>query len=311
VISTGRVVQMSTLNDQKFKEESVLKKLMVGALLLAVWGIFMAIASDSSVILLDGMFNLISAVMSFFSIEILRLVTGKETREYPFGYFAFESLFVLIKGASIMILLLMALYSAIKKLATGGGEPALGLMTVYVVLAVLGCLILYFVAKRGFKKTGSEILEAEKTAWLINMVVSAAIGVAFGVTMLLQQTSLGWIARYVDQILVIIFSIVFFKDPIILMKKGLRELLLAAPQREFATPFEDEILPLKDELGAENLDLEILKTGRRMWVTVRIDPKEKTINVDEFMKMREKLKKLAQKIYENTDTEVILQRAYN
>ncbi len=289
-------------------EEGVLKKLLVGALLLAAWGIVMAIASDSSVILLDGMFNLISAIMSFFSIEILRLVSGKETREYPLGYFAFESLFVLIKGASIMILLLMALYSAIKKLVTGGGEPALGLMTVYVVLAVLGCLVLYILARRGFKKTGSEILEAEKQSWFINMVVSAAIGVAFGVTMLLQQTSLGWIAKYVDQILVIIFSIVFFKDPIILMKNGLKELLLAAPQREYAAPFEDKILPLKDELGAKKLSLEILKTGRRMWVTVKIDPKEKTINVDEFMKVRQRLKEIAQKVYENTDTEVILAR---
>jgi len=297
------------MNDQKLMEEGVLKKLLVGALLLAVWGIVMAIASDSSVILLDGMFNLISAIMSFFSIEILRLVSGKETREYPLGYFAFESLFVLIKGASIMILLLMALYSAIKKLVTGGGEPALGLMTVYVVLAVLGCLVLYILARRGFKKTGSEILEAEKQSWFINMVVSAAIGVAFGVTMLLQQTSLGWIAKYVDQILVIIFSIVFFKDPIILMKNGLKELLLAAPQREYAAPFENKILPLKDELGAKKLSLEILKTGRRMWVTVKIDPKEKTINVDEFMKVRQRLKEIAQKVYENTDTEVILERA--
>jgi len=290
-------------------EEGVLKKLLVGALLLAAWGIVMAIASDSSVILLDGMFNLISAIMSFFSIEILRLVSGKETREYPLGYFAFESLFVLIKGASIMILLLMALYSAIKKLVTGGGEPALGLMTVYVVLAVLGCLVLYILARRGFKKTGSEILEAEKQSWFINMVVSAAIGIAFGVTMLLQQTSFGWIAKYVDQILVIIFSIVFFKDPIILMKNGLKELLLAAPQREYAAPFEDKILPLKDELGAKKLSLEILKTGRRMWVTVKIDPKEATIDVDEFMKVRQRLKEIAQKVYENTDTEVILERA--
>jgi cation diffusion facilitator family transporter len=297
------------MNDQKFMEEGVLKKLLVGALLLAVWGIVMAIASDSSVILLDGMFNLISAIMSFFSIEILRLVSGKETREYPLGYFAFESLFVLIKGASIMILLLMALYSAIKKLVTGGGEPALGLMMVYVVLAVLGCLVLYILARRGFKKTGSEILEAEKQSWFINMVVSGAIGIAFGVTMLLQQTALGWIAKYVDQILVIIFSIIFFKDPIILMKKGLKELLLAAPQREFAAPFEEKILPLKEELGANKLTLEILKTGRRIWLTVKVDPKEATISVDEFMKVREKISGIAQKVYENTDTEVILERA--
>jgi ribosome maturation factor RimP len=94
-----------------------------------------------------------------------------------------------------------------------------------------------------------------------------------------------------------------------LMKNGLKELLLAAPQREYAAPFEDKILPLKDELGAKKLSIEIIKTGRRIWLTVKVDPKEKTINVDEFVKVREKISAIAQKVYENTQTEVILERA--
>jgi predicted Co/Zn/Cd cation transporter (cation efflux family) len=296
------------MNSNNLLEEKALKKLMVGAFLLAVWGIVMSVASNSGVILLDGMFNLISAIMSFFSIEIIRLVSGKESREYPLGFFAFESLFVFIKGASIMVLLLMALYSSIKTLLSGGREPALGLMTIYVVAAVLGCLVLYLVAKRNFKKTESDILEAEKKAWLINGVVSGAIGVAFGVTMLIQQTSFGWISRYVDQILVIIFSIAFVKDPLVLMRNGLRELLLAAPQREYAAPFEDKILPLMDQLGAKSLALEIVKTGRRMWVTIKMDPKEDTLDVNEFMKMGEKLREVAREVYDNTHTDVILER---
>ncbi len=54
---------MSNLN---LIEEKALKRSMVGAFLLAVWGIVMASVSGSSVILLDGMFNLISGIMSFF-----------------------------------------------------------------------------------------------------------------------------------------------------------------------------------------------------------------------------------------------------
>lgn len=105
---------------------------MISAFLLAVWGIVMAVIADSGVILLDGMINLISGILSFFSIDITRLVSGKETREFPLGYFAFESLFVFVKGASILILVLMALYSNITVLLSGGREPALGLMTIYV-----------------------------------------------------------------------------------------------------------------------------------------------------------------------------------
>ena len=61
-------------------------------------------------------------------------------------------------------------------------------------------------------KTDSEILAAETQAWLINAVISGGIGIAFGVVMLIQGTSWGWIDRYVDQVLVIVLSILFIKD---------------------------------------------------------------------------------------------------
>ena len=264
-------------------EEKALKISMVGAFLLALWGIIMAGVTDSGIILLDGMFNLISAVMSFFSIEITRLVTGKETRDYPLGYFAFESLFVFTKGASILVLVLMALFSNIRLLLSGGRVPVLGLMTVYVIFAVAACVVLYILTRRGYKKTGSEILEAETRSWLINAIVSGAIGFAFGIVLLIQETSIGWIDRYVDQILVIIFSILFIKDPLVLMRKGLRELLLAAPMEELAKPFQEKLLPMKKELKAKDMALEIIKTGRRIWITIRIDPETDMIDMNAFM----------------------------
>ena len=289
-------------------EEKALKRSMVGALLLAVWGIVMASVSGSSVILLDGMFNLISGIMSFFSIEITRLISGEDTREYPLGYFAFESLFVLAKGASILVLLLMALYSNIGVLFSGGREPVLGMLTIYVALAVLGCVILYLVSRKGFKQTGSEILQAEAKAWLVNAVISGAIGVAFAVAMLLKGTPVGWIDRYIDQILVIVLSILFIKDPIVLMRTGIRELLLAAPQEHYLKPFEEQLLPLKDQLNIRAMALEIVKTGRRLWLTVRLDPRGDEIKIDDFMRLKEKLSQHARKVYANTQTEVILER---
>ncbi len=296
---------MSNLN---LIEEKALKRSMVGAFILAVWGIVMASVSGSSVILLDGMFNLISGIMSFFSIEVTRLISGKDSREYPLGYFAFESLFVLAKGASILVLLLMALYSNIGVLLSGGREPVLGLLTIYVAVAVLGCVVLYLISRKGFKQTGSEILQAETKAWLVNAVISGSIGIAFGATMLLQGSSLGWIDRYIDQILVIVLSLLFIKDPLVLMKSGIKELLLAAPQGQYVKPFQEKLLPLKDQLHARALDLDIIKTGRRLWLTVRLDPRNDEIKIDDFMKAKAKISKLAREVYENTQTEVILER---
>jgi len=289
-------------------EEKALKQSMVGAIVLAVWGIVMAAVSGSSVILLDGMFNLISGIMSFFSIEITRLISGKESRQYPLGFFAFESLFVLAKGASILVLLLMALYSNIGVLLSGGREPVLGLLTIYVALAVLGCVVLYLICRRGYKQTGSEILQAETQAWLVNAVISGAIGVAFGITMLLKGTPLGFIDRYIDQILVIVLSIIFFKDPLVLMKSGIKELLLAAPQDSYIKPFQEKLLPLKDQLHARAMAVEIIKTGRRLWLTVRLDPRGDEIKIKDFMEVKAKISSAACEVYGNTQTEVILER---
>jgi len=69
-----------------------------------------------------------------------------------------------------------------------------------------------------------------------------------------------------------------------------------------------KILPLKEQLGAKKLGLEILKTGRRIWVTIRLDPKADTINVDEFMKAKKRLCEVAFEVYPNSQTEVLLER---
>jgi predicted Co/Zn/Cd cation transporter (cation efflux family) len=267
----------------------------------------MAIVASSGAIMLDGMFNFVSGIMSYFFIGITRLVSGNATRDYPLGYFAFESLFVFIKGAIILLLIVMAVYSNLKVLFSGGREPSLGLMSLYVVAAVVGCLVLYMISRAAFKKTGSEILETETSGWLINAIISSCIGVALGITMLLRGTALGWIDRYIDQILVIFMSLVFIRDPLVFMKNGLKQLLLASPQKEYITPYEDRILPLKEQLDAREMSLEVLKTGRRMWVTVWLTPEKNTISMDEIRHIKETIRKTAWEIYENTQTEVILE----
>ena len=296
------------MNDTGRLEEKSLKRSMIAAFLLAVWGIVMAAVSHSGAVMLDGMYNLISAIMTFFSIEITRLVYGKETRSFPLGYFAFESLFVLVKGASILILVVMAVYSNLSVLIQGGREPALGKMILYVALAVIGCFSAYGLTRTGCRKTGSEMLEAEAQAWLLNTLVTGAIGIAFVITLLIQNTVVGWIARYVDQVLVIGLCLFFIREPLVLIRKGLKELLLAAPQDEFSAPLIQKIEPMKADLGAKSLWFEVLKTGRRVWLTVFMDPLSDNLVVNDFLAHKARLKAVAQEVYPNTSTELIIER---
>jgi len=97
-------------------------------------------------------------------------------------------------------------------------------------------------------------------------------------------------------------SFIFVKDPIVLMKSGIKELLLAAPQDQYVKPFQEKLLPLKDQLHARAMAVEIIKTGRRLWLTIRFDPRDDDIRVDDFMQVKATLSKVAREVYENTDT---------
>jgi predicted Co/Zn/Cd cation transporter (cation efflux family) len=307
-LTPGSEAGKSTIDKQRI-EELALKKSMVGALVLAAWGITMALVTSSGAIMLDGMFNFLSGIMSYFFIVVSRLVAGRESKTYPLGYFAYESLLVFLKGTSILILVVMAVYSNVKVLLAGGRDPELGLMVIYVVLAVLGCLTLYFISRSAYKKTESEILEAETTAWLINAVVSGAIGIALGIAMLLDGTALSWVQRYIDQILVILMSLAFIKEPLVFMKNGLGELLMVAPHQDAAKPIVEKVESLKDKIGAKKLEIIVSKTGRRVWVFVRMVPKADTLAMKEWQRVLDTVRGAVAEVYDNTNTEILLDPA--
>ena len=50
-----------------------------------------------------------------------------------------------------------------------------------------------------------------------------------------------------------------------------------------------------------------MKTGRRIWVTVRLTPAENMIRVPELKKAKDRVVEIAKEIYEDTQVELILE----
>ncbi|MCP3965176.1 MAG: cation transporter [Lentisphaerae bacterium] len=294
------------MNRRSIIEFRALKISMTGAFLLAVWGVGMGIYTSSGAIMLDGLFNLISACMTLLSLKVTELIAGKESKQFPLGFFAFETMFVLVKGISILILIILAVYFNIRVMLAGGHEPQLGMMTFYVLIAVCGCFYVYYNVRRKNCEAKSEILEAEGKGWLFNGLISLAIGIAFVLAMFIQHTSLGWLCRYVDQILVILLSLVLIKDPVILILNSLRELLLGAPGEEYLKPYCKALEPLKDRLALAEMQLEIIKTGRRIWLTATITPKGDKLLLKDYLRQEAAIKGAASDVYDNTFTTVVL-----
>ncbi len=134
------------------------------ALALAVWGIAMGVYSESGAIMLDGVFNLLSAIMSFLGLRVAYLTTQGYTERYPLGFFAYEPLLVMVKGISILILVALALTSNLQVMLAGGRDPQLGTMLIYVIPAVSGCLLAWLLCLKANKTAHSNLLMAEQQA---------------------------------------------------------------------------------------------------------------------------------------------------
>ncbi|RKF18796.1 hypothetical protein DBZ36_10410 [Alginatibacterium sediminis] len=276
------------------------------AFVLALWGISMALYTGSGVIMLDGAYNLLSSVMAILGLRIAMLTSEPYNKRYPMGYFAFEPLLVVVKGISILLLVVFAISSNIQTLLDGGREPQVGLMLIYVVPAVICCVLAWFFCQRAFEQKPSSILNAEKQGWLLNAIITGSIGVALVLVMGIQETAFGWVARYVDQVLVIVFSILFLRDPYLLVKNGMKEISLSSPDTELT---QDVTHALKNQVSHAEFEVTqtlVMKMGRRWWVTVEVRSIEPHMSVKSYEAFRQELRAMVSTYYDDHFTDVIL-----
>ncbi|MEM9610104.1 MAG: cation transporter [Actinomycetota bacterium] len=121
---------------------------LVGASTFAVIGLSFALWSGSQAVLLDGAYNLISALMVLVAIRITTLLDHPGTPNRPVGYVALEPLYVLTKGLVLLALTLVVMASNLAILFSGGTELDLGAVVIYVALAVTGNLTVWLLIRR-------------------------------------------------------------------------------------------------------------------------------------------------------------------
>lgn len=79
-------------------EAKAMKNILVAYLVMATVGIATFVFSNSEAVLIDGVFNFISAFSMLVGIKISKLVTQKPTKSLPFGFAMYETLYTIFKG---------------------------------------------------------------------------------------------------------------------------------------------------------------------------------------------------------------------
>lgn len=293
------------------------KSLSIGAivnLIMAFSGWYAYHLSSSQALLLDGNFSFLAFISTLVAIKI-SLIKSNKSETFPFGYFVYESLYTLIKGVMIVIILVVASIDNISKIAHYfDGETVETLNTniilVYAIVMSVLCFSTSFYYKYQNKKinNSSTLLNIEATELNIDGYMSAVIGLALiSINFIDINGTIGFLYYIGDSILVLILVLFLGKVPFKIIRNSFIELAGGTLQNKEEKKDIEDIL--NKYLSKNNLlkNSYISKSGSSYIVVAYIDTEQLDIlNAKNILKMKNIIIKDLEKIQNEILFELVL-----
>ncbi|WP_250657140.1 cation diffusion facilitator family transporter [Alkalimarinus coralli] len=258
------------------------------ALLGVVWGV----AIDSSMIIFDGLYSLISVGLSFLSLVVLKQIQDKgatEDSRYPFGKAHFEPLLIVFKSLSLIGMCSFSAINSFSVLLAGGRSVAPGPAVIYALISTLGCLAVMLFIQRNNKLIESNLLTVEKNEWLGDFLLSLGVLIGFSATYMLQDGRYNWIVPYADPGMVVMASGIFIFLPLKSFIGAAREMIFYQVNDQSMKPVENEAADIANEYNAK-YKLRMVSIGRELNIEVNFLLEEnRLLSVEEMDAIRSRI----------------------
>src|SRR5262245_49452320 len=143
----------------------------VGFLMISLLGFVFALLAHSQAIMLDGVYALISVVMTVLAARVARKVEGPSSQAFHFGYAHFEPLLNLVRGLLIFAVCAYALVATAEVLIHGGREIDARAGIFYVALSAVWSVGVSLYLRRLAHRLGSPALAVDARTWLVDGVL--------------------------------------------------------------------------------------------------------------------------------------------
>lgn len=253
-------------------------------------GLVLGLLVGSLVIVFDGVYSLVSLLLTLLSLAVSRFIERPSKREFPFGKSVLEPIVIAIKGSVILAIVAYSLYSAITALFTGGREVDASIATLFGIVNVIGCGYAWWHIANKSKRFSSGLIEAEAKQWQMDTLLSVAVTLGFITAWLVSFSPLAEYAVYADPAMMILMSFYFIKVPFDMLRDALRELLMMKPSEEICHTVDTEVSAL-DKQVSQNLEVAaVTKVGRELRVKLDVHAQGSQVPVAELEKTRRVLK---------------------
>lgn len=300
---------MSAQNAQIKFEQKALRISMYGGVIFVVLEVLMALLTHSQAVLMDAAYDAAELVLIAISLRIVPLLYKPYTEKRPFGYGQVESLFIVFKGLLLVAVTAGLIVNNAIILFQGGHHVSFTFVSLFELYAALQGGIIMVILKRMNRKLDSPMVEVEINGWYIDMVASIGMSAAFILPVVVKTGWMAVFAPYLDSTVAIFLSLFILPIPVKTIKTGMRDLFLIAPEQETV----DKIKSISGEiLSGENffdrfsdISYEILRTGRRLWVSIYVTPKKDSITISRWSELQGEIEKALIDEFGDVDVELL------
>ncbi len=286
-------------------EKRILQLSFFGSVLFIIAEGAMAWITHSHSLLTDCLFDAADLIMIGPFLVLIPLLYKPVTEKHPYGYSQVESLFLLVKYSVLLALTCNLLVENVKLLLHGGHDVDAGSIAIFEFLVCLGCAGMYLVLNHYSKKYESTTIKAELYMWKLDVVSSMGVSVAFAVQMALLKTKLNFLAPYIDPAVAVVMAFLLIREPVKVIFQSIKNLVLFAPEEEVLNQIRSIVDKHMQDYPYEVTFLDVIQTGRKLWVEVYIGNQTDVIHVSILHRVRDEIKQELKHKYDQVYIEII------
>lgn len=128
----------------------------------------------------------------------------------------------------------------------------------------------------------SPMINMEMQGWKIDSFLSLGMAVAFLLPILLPFAWFKPVIPYLDQIITITLSVIMLPTPIRTIITAFRDLMLIPPEEDTIEEIKNLVEPIIRTYGYQKLYYDILRTGRKLWISVYITFEKDLVSLAKF-----------------------------
>lgn len=272
------------------KEKNTLKFLVLINFIFVALELIMSIITGSQAILMDAIFDSSELIMTIISVRILPLVYKPISENRPYGYSQVETLLIMIKGFMMSVVTIGIITNGISLMLSGGNSVDHSMVAVFEMFSTMLIVFTVVILDSVNKKVNSPMISTEVKGLKIDAVISLGLGFAFLLPVFLNGPIVKNIMPYLDQAVSVVLAMFMLPVPLKTVKSALRDIFLFAPEEDIVEYIKTVSEPILEDNHIDGVVYDIVKTGRKVWISIYFKPKQNYISIENMKKLQGEIK---------------------